>query len=221
MQHSEQMNELAAALAKAQSEMKNAGLNKVNPHFKSKYADLPTIRDAVMPVLTKHGMAITQTYDVDEQGRSYVVTILMHSSGQWLSSKCPVKADRDGPQPFGSASTYARRYSLAAIAGIAAEEDDDAESAQGNGQAGAKPNNVTPARTAQPKQADEPWKINAETIRGAIDASKDLDDLNAIMDGYLKELEEIKSKSATAHKFLLDRAQARRGFHAQAPANAA
>lgn len=129
MTTSEQIGDLAAALAKAQGEMRNAALNKVNPHFKSRYADLAGIRDAVVPVLAKHGIAVVQTLGVLEtQQTPAVVTRLLHASGQWIESTCPVAGGKN-MQEFGSAITYARRYSLSAICGIAADEDDDANAA--------------------------------------------------------------------------------------------
>lgn len=123
MTTSDSLNELAAALAKAQGEMKNAVLNKVNPHFKNRYADLAAIRDAVIPPLTKHGIAVVQALDA-----SSVLTRLVHTSGQWIESVCPIPNGGD-MQKMGSAITYARRYSLSAICGIAADEDDDANAA--------------------------------------------------------------------------------------------
>jgi hypothetical protein len=127
MTTSESVNEIAAALAKAQSAMKNAPLNKVNPHFKSKFADLASVRDAVIPALTANGIAVVQTLDATIGGDSqhFVVTRLMHASGQWVESLCPIPNGGD-MQKMGSAITYARRYSLSAICGIAADEDDDA-----------------------------------------------------------------------------------------------
>ena len=120
MTTSEHINEIAAALAKAQAGMKNAALNKVNPHFKSKYADLAGIRDTVIPSLTANGIAVVQTLDNEA-----VLTRLMHTSGQWIESRCQIPNGGD-MQKMGSAITYARRYSLSAICGIAADEDDDA-----------------------------------------------------------------------------------------------
>jgi hypothetical protein len=126
MKTSEQVNELATALAAAQAEMKNASLNKVNPHFKSKYADLAGIRDTVTPALAKHGLSIVQGTDTLESG-IVVVTRLMHKSGQWIESRFPIAYDK--PQTMGSAYTYARRYSLSAMCAISADEDDDANAA--------------------------------------------------------------------------------------------
>jgi hypothetical protein len=130
MTTSEQINDIAAALAKAQGEMKNATLNKVNPHFKSKYADLAGIRDAVVPVLSRHGIAVVQTLGFLEGYTGQTVTTrLVHSSGQWIESACGCGVNVADMQKMGSAITYARRYSLSAICGIAADEDDDANAA--------------------------------------------------------------------------------------------
>lgn len=126
MKTSDTINELATALAAAQAEMKNATLNKINPHFKSKYADLAGIRDTVTPALTKHGLAIVQGTDTTETG-IVVVTRLIHKSGQWMESRFPIAYDK--PQTMGSAYTYARRYSLSAMCSISADEDDDANAA--------------------------------------------------------------------------------------------
>lgn len=126
MRTSEQINELAAALAKAQAEMKNARLNKVNPHFKSRYADLAEIRDTVTPALAKNGIAAVHGMDTAENSIQ-VVTRLIHSSGQWIESRFPIAYDK--PQTMGSAITYGRRYNLSAIVNIAADDDDDANAA--------------------------------------------------------------------------------------------
>lgn len=126
MRTSDQLDQLATALAAAQAEMKNATLNKVNPHFKSKYADLAQIRDAVTPALAKHGIAVAQGTDTTDGG-IVVVTRLLHKSGQWMESRFPISYDK--PQAMGSAYTYARRYSLSAMCAISADEDDDANAA--------------------------------------------------------------------------------------------
>ena len=126
MRTSESIADLAKALAAAQGEMKNAKLNKVNPHFKSRYADLAEIRDTVTPALSRNGLSVAQGTDMTESGL-VVVTRLMHLSGQWIESRYPIAIDK--PQAMGSAYTYAKRYSLAAICCISSDEDDDANAA--------------------------------------------------------------------------------------------
>jgi hypothetical protein len=98
-------------------------MNRVNPHFKSKYADLAAIFDAARKPLSANGLAIVQTI-----GDGVLHTRLLHTSGQWIASEHPLPMS-GRPQEIGSALTYARRYSLSALIGIAADEDDDANAA--------------------------------------------------------------------------------------------
>ncbi len=133
MKTSEQINELAAALAAAQGEMKNPLKDSDNPFFKSKYADLAANIDAAKPALAKHGIACVQTpYSVD--GAIGVITRLVHASGQWIESDALSAMPKDsGPQAVGTCVTYLRRYQYAPMVGLAAEDDDgNASSAAGH-----------------------------------------------------------------------------------------
>jgi hypothetical protein len=121
--------------------MKNAPLNKVNPHFKSRYADLAAIRDATIPALSKHGLAIAQ-YMRHTDGVLVLVTRLMHESGEALEGEYPLPAAADKPQVMGSALTYGKRYSWASMVGISADDDDDGNAAS------AKP--AAPVQAAAP-----------------------------------------------------------------------
>ena len=161
MQKSESIVALAAALAKAQGEVENASKNAANPHFKSRYADLAEVLNTVRPVFAKHGLAVTQFPSFDG-GVAHVETILTHSSGEWMAGTASAPVSKQDAQGVGSAITYLRRYSLAAVAGIA-QEDDDA-----NGAVGQKPKE-------QPK-ADA--QCLADHI-AAIDAAADLGSLKA------------------------------------------
>lgn len=128
MEKSEQINELAAALAKAQGEMTNAIKSSDNPFYKSKYADLAEVLDTCREVLSKNGLSVAQPVGQVSDKNIEVYTILMHSSGQWISSSMNIPMTKIDPQAAGSAITYARRYSLAAMVGIA-QADDDGEKA--------------------------------------------------------------------------------------------
>lgn len=175
LNQSEQINELAAALAKAQGQITGALKDSNNPFFKSKYADLASCWDACRKQLSENGLAVIQTTDIDgiiRDGKCedpYVVvhTTLVHSSGQWIRGSLPVKAKDDSPQAQGSGITYARRYALAAIVGLA-QIDDDAEAAQGrnNGQEG-RGHNTDGAKFTK--------KVNeySERIKGAVDKDDD------------------------------------------------
>lgn len=127
-EQSEQINELAAALAKAQGQIEGASKSSQNPHFKSKYADLASCWDACRAALSSNGIAVVQRPGAG-QGRVEVTTDLVHASGQWMRSTLAMPLAKTTPQDVGSALTYARRYSLCAMVGIA-PDDDDGEKAQ-------------------------------------------------------------------------------------------
>lgn len=123
MTHSEQINELAAALAKAQGQIEGAKKDSINPHFKNRYADLASVWDACREALTTNGLSVVQSAENCEAGYG-VTTMLLHTSGQWIRGTLYLKPAKDDPQGAGSALTYARRYALAAMVGIAPEDDD-------------------------------------------------------------------------------------------------
>lgn len=125
------MKELATALCKAQSELTNAIKDKKNPHFKSTYADLNSCWEACREPLTKNGLSIIQTLFITQDGKSALRTILMHNSGENISSEVILPVVKPGSQELGSCIKYMRRYSLAAIVGVTDGEDDDAEAAEG------------------------------------------------------------------------------------------
>lgn len=115
---------LAAALAKAQGEISHAVKDSLNPHFKSHYADLASVWDACRAPLSKHGLSVVQMPIVNVPDPPMLMTILLHSSGQWLAAKQLLMPRDDSAQAHGSALTYARRYALAAFVGIAQADDD-------------------------------------------------------------------------------------------------
>jgi hypothetical protein len=124
MRQSELINELCSALSKAQGEIEHAEKSSVNPHFKSRYADLASVIDALKKPLSKNGLSYVQVSAVRENGHWVLTTRLMHSSGQWIEGDVPVIASKADAQGFGSGLTYARRYGLAAICGVAQDDDD-------------------------------------------------------------------------------------------------
>jgi len=129
-QQSTQLNELFAALAKAQAEMESAGLTSANPFFKSKYADLAEIVKASRPSLTKYGLAVVQYIEQSLEGSSVLITLLGHASGQYITSRMPIQPAKTDVQSLGSYITYLRRYSYAALVGVVVcDEDDDGEHA--------------------------------------------------------------------------------------------
>lgn len=130
MNQSPEIKDLVAALVKAQAQLKPATKDGTNPHFKSSYATLQSVWDAARAVLTPNNLAVTQTFDSRSDGEEVrIATTLMHVSGQWISGTLALKPTKNDPQGAGSAITYGRRYALAAILGIVAEEDDDGNAA--------------------------------------------------------------------------------------------
>ena len=120
---SEKIDKLAAALSKAQSEMKGAEKKSVNPFFNSGYADLHTVIESSFPHLTKYGLSVIQGNE-SNPGEFFVTTMLLHESGQWIKSKLKMPIEKVTAQSIGSTITYGRRYGLSAISGIAQYDDD-------------------------------------------------------------------------------------------------
>jgi hypothetical protein len=115
--------ELAAALCKAQAQMEGAKKDATNPHFKNKYADLAAVWAAIREPLTSNGLSVVQLLR-DVQNGIEVETILLHTSGQQIGSVLAMPASKNDAQGYGSAATYARRYALMALVGVAPEDDD-------------------------------------------------------------------------------------------------
>jgi len=133
MKKSEQVDKLAAALCKAQAEMGGAVKDAKNPFFKSSYADLTSVIKAIKEPFANNGLSYSQFPVTSEGGGGVgVVTVLLHSSGQWIESEFYLPLAKKDPQGGGSAITYARRYALQAMAGIPTA-DDDAEAAMMRG----------------------------------------------------------------------------------------
>jgi hypothetical protein len=134
MTKSESVMELAKALTLAQGEMEGAKKDSTNPHFRSAYADLASVWAAIRGPLTKHGLSVTQFPRLTNVGTDAwlveVETMLLHVSGEWITDTLALPLSSVTAQGAGSAITYARRYSLMAVAGIA-PEDDDANAAVG------------------------------------------------------------------------------------------
>jgi hypothetical protein len=129
MKHSESIAALAGALAKAQLQIEPASKNATNPHFRSHYADLASIWDACRGPLNTNGLSIVQFPCDGDVGRTGLCTMLLHSSGEWISEVVTTRSQKDDPQGLGSALTYLRRYALAAVVGVTATEDDDGNAA--------------------------------------------------------------------------------------------
>lgn len=128
MTRSDTIGNLATALVAAQAELKNPAFDSKNPHFKNSYASLQSVRDTVTPILAKHGLAVTQLLGASEHGPT-CETMLVHKSGEFLSSTLSLPVDRANAQGYGSTFSYARRYALMAIVNVVGEPDDDGNQA--------------------------------------------------------------------------------------------
>lgn len=226
MLHSEQINEIATALAKAQGMIEGASKAAVNPAFGKKYADLASVWDAAREPLSINGLSVVQIPNETPDGM-LLVTMLLHSSGQWFSSRYPIRPVKNDPQGIGSAITYARRYSLMALVGIA-PEDDDGNIASGQANVSTSDAKASPSRTAPQNNGPDPRAI-ADTIKHAIDAAADLAGVNDVMrhagqrPGSDKpatgsDLETVKRSSEQAFRFLIDRAANKRSTYVGDPA---
>ena len=170
--HSENISELAVALAKAQAETGIVIRDAVNPFFKSKYATLASVWEAVRPALTKNGLSIVQMPSHDEYGY-YVETMLIHGSGQWIKNRTYMKVVKDDPQGVGSLISYARRYALQAMT-MVCPEDDDGEVAMGRTQNTHKPTptraepeiKVTKKEEPKPVKQEEPTESGTSKFNG-------------------------------------------------------
>lgn len=124
MNKSESIASLAKALAIAQGQMGGAVKGKANPFFKSVYADLSSVVDAIREPLTNNGLSFVQVTHPSERNEIIVETVLMHESGEWLSGTLAMPVSKTDAQGFGSAITYAKRYGLQGLLGVPSEDDD-------------------------------------------------------------------------------------------------
>ena len=168
MNKSESIKSLAIALSKAQGEMGGASKGANNPFFKSKYADLGSVVQAIKEPFANNGLSYVQL-PVEDNGRIGIETILMHSSGEWLSGSFTVQLSKQDAQGAGSAITYCRRYSLQAVAGIPSEDDD------GN--------------AASKQQAKKPTPDDLSWAKAIRDGNAKIEDLNdPVYQAYIKGL---------------------------------
>lgn len=184
---SEDISGLVKALAAAQGEIKDIARNRTvtvatrqGGEYSFKYATLSAIIDGIKEPLSKHGLAYTQTIEFDRDTQFYVLTTTLHWENQWISSVTPIIINGGSNQEFGSALSYMKRYSLAAIVGVAPDEDDDGNLADGNTvqamQEGKNsphppaPNPLTPPKpVAGPEVTFNPAKIYAKDVDGKTD----------------------------------------------------
>lgn len=151
------MKEFASAFVQAQAEIIAALKGSDNPAFKSKYADFGAVVDAIKPACTKHGLGYIQKI-TEREGGIYCETVILHKSGESFSTdKLPMPAPKDNPHGYGSAITYAKRYSLQAAFGVPSEDDDGNKAVEG-----AKAHEELKRESAP--EGYEEWKMNMVTV---------------------------------------------------------
>ncbi|HZU46881.1 MAG TPA: ERF family protein [Mycobacterium sp.] len=166
--HSDDLNELAAALAKTQSQLHSVTANEVGQLESAtgersyRYATLSSIWDVVRKPLTDNGLAVLQTCEPGSRGELRLTTTLLHQSGQWVSGTELMPLPVLTPQGYGSALTYARRYGLAALLGVCVDDDDDD---------GTSASRTVPARVPDKPNARPPLQVVASTPRRAAAAT--------------------------------------------------
>jgi len=198
------IGKLADALAKAQAEMEGATKDSTNPHFRSKYADLSSIRDACRP-LAKHGLAHLQPTRADGPHVT-VTTLLIHSSGEWIAEDLTLTAGSNTPQAVGSAITYGRRYGLAAMVGIA-PEDDDGEAAEPRNAPVTAVTDIRPKPApAKPPKSNVPVKFDSWWAGLALVAE---DGIGALTDAWQKSGRDLKEHADAKHRDDLEALKAR------------
>jgi hypothetical protein len=182
---SEGIAQLADALAKAQGKIQNPGKTSENPHFRSRYADLASGINAIRTALSEFGVAVIQTTDFQDE-LLVLTTRLIHSSGEWIGSRWPVCIfTKVTAQQIGSSLTYARRYSLFPLVGIAGDDDDDGNAAQT-----AAP---IPAGTVKRIDDDQFYELQG-LINDAHLTSKQFADLGDIRTMTIAKYEETKDR---------------------------
>lgn len=202
LETSESIGELAASLAKAQGAMRAALKDSVNPHFRSRYADLAGVWDACREPLSANGLAVVQSPgDVGERTIT-VTTMLVHTSGEWMRGRLTIPVSKPDAQGVGSAVTYARRYALAAMVGIVQDDDDGnaaSEPAPAKKAAPKSAPKAAPAQASAPAREQEPEEEAAFRVEHAIEAimkAESMDDLKAIYTNCYNVADELGDDAA-------------------------
>lgn len=151
MRTSDSISNIATALLKAQQEITFAAKDSKNPAFKSTYANLESVIEAVKGPLNSHGIVFMQTFSPSAPGFLALSTRLLHSSGEWIEDEMTVPLQKNDAQGYGSAATYSRRYALAAITGLYQADDDGHEA-------------------AKPRAEPAPAKVDLMPLLAALDA---------------------------------------------------
>ena len=208
MRRSETINEISAALAKAQGMLRPAIKDTVNPFFKSVYADLAAIIDVIREPLSSNGLAILQSIETDA-GDVVITTLLSHVSGQWIETALRLKPTKNDPQGVASAATYGRRIGLQSLVGVAADTDDDGNAAsatQSQKPAPAPKANANELEELRQKMVIESEVMALGTAMGAVTDTAGMDACRAT---FSRLSSKLTAEQRTALVALADAAKAR------------
>lgn len=212
MNQSQELNELAAALSIAQGQFEGAKKDSSNPFFKSKYADLESVWDAIRKPLSQNGLSVIQmTHFID--GAPFVATRIMHKSGQWIEGLYPIiTKDQADPQKFGAGLTYARRFSLSAAVGIYQVDDDGNElSKHGESKLSHSKDNsfptVIPGKENNPHVEDEDYIIETTHLKGMIMGQTSDIEIKKAWQSLYEQVHEHNHKPTEQEQIFVTRAQ--------------
>lgn len=206
IQTSEQINELATALAKAQAKIETIQKNQKADagSYEYQYADLAAVLDGCRPHLAAEGIAVIQAPYTDDDGAIGIATRLVHSSGQWLQSNVGHNMTLKRWQDLGGALTYLRRYAYSAMIGVASEEDSDGKD---TGSLKAKP-----SRKRQPEPEPEPeptWTEKAERIASAVKSAATSEAVTQCLKVFSGDLQWLHDHKPHYYERLMEVAQER------------
>jgi len=173
------MSEIYKKLAQAQSEFDAVVFDKVNPHFKSKYASLAAIKDAIEPALHKHGFTVLQPWECMENGDVKLSTVLLHESGEKIQLASSIVKGGRKDQEMGCSVTYQRRYQISSALFLFAEEDDDGEISEGR---------ISPPKDIK-KAAPKPIEVPKPTI--ALFSKEQVEEVRRLIGNYPELKEEV------------------------------
>ena len=199
MKTSTDTDKIIPAYIKAEHAVGSVKKTSTNPHFKSKYADLEAVMDACSEALDKNGLAIWQS--INEDGDK-LITRLYHTSGQWMEGYTPLIIAKNDMQGLGSAYTYARRYGLMAIMGIAPEEDD--------GNAASAKVIPLPVKKIEPKKVEVAHVEEAKSILSEVKQISDAKELDWFLNKNAQRIADIREASTVTHEYLQQRIDERR-----------
>jgi hypothetical protein len=199
---SDGIDQITAALSAFQGELEQPTLNKENPYFKSRYVDLSGVLKAAQPILSKHDLCVAQIISGGD-----LITLLSHKSGQWLKSVCPI-GNYKNQQERGSAITYTKRYAICAMLGIAADTDDDGNSAT---DADKKKGGMGKQPATQSTAAPINYDAMVNQAIAEINAAKTMDEFSDIWTKWANDAPAICANGSDVYKVAVSKSQILKG----------